>query len=161
MVAVQLSDLRILSYYQILQSVIEWDIREKFIQYIHNLLKLKHFANWIFKRQNDRDAVFVPHHYVGHIKIIWLLFHWILLNVIIFTWQKHCLLESINRNKKYVFQFNLHWKNYLPFGCVKRAFVQIQNLSCPSFQRCLLRDRKQMEFLENWWWLQGSLNWIL
>lgn len=78
-----------------------------------------------------------------------------------FTWQKHCLLESINRNKKYVFQFNLHWKNYSPFGCVKRAFVQIQNLSCPSFQRCLLWDRKQMEFLENWWWLQGSLNWIL
>lgn len=78
-----------------------------------------------------------------------------------FTWQNHCLLERINRNKKYVFQFHLHWKNYSPFGCVKRAFVQIQNLSCRSFQRCLLRGRKQMDFPENWWWLRGSLNWIL
>lgn len=74
-----------------------------------------------------------------------------------FTRQNHCLLERINRNKKYVFQLNLHWKNYSPFGCVKRAFVQIQNLSCRSFQR----GRKQMEFPENWWWLRGSLNWIL
>lgn len=36
----------------------------------------------------------------------------------VFPWQNHCLLDRINRNKKYVLVFfNLHWKIYSPIGC--------------------------------------------